>query len=117
MPEFEELAAGLRAWAAGADAGDRAAVELLIANRTWLEREDFFAAAIGMSGGLPYVSWRRAQAFDGYGSGGELAVLRAACLIGDDPLRFYVLDGANRQLVASAFATALGVTSLGESRG
>lgn len=118
MPEFEELAAGLRAWASAADACDRAAVELLIANRTWLEREDFFAAAIGMTGGVPYVSWRRAQAFDGYGSGGEIAVLRAACWIGDDPLRFHVLDNANRQLVADAFAAALGVTALtGEGNG
>ena len=116
MPEFEELAAGLRAWAVTMDASDRAAVELLIASRVWLERDDFYAAAVGTSGGVTYVSWHRAHAFaesDIYGSGGQLAVLRAACLIGIDQLRFAVLDGTNRQLVADAFASALGVTSLG----
>lgn len=53
------LAAELRTWAAGSYR-DEAAVELLIAHRTWLARRDFRRACLSADGGYAWLDADRA---------------------------------------------------------
>ena len=95
MPEFEELAAGLRAWSEG-DRIATAATELLITHETWLRRRDFLAACADVNEAgedgpaMTRIRWGDALEFAGgnpRASTTELAVLRLAVAIGSDEYR------------------------------
>ena len=84
---LDHLIAALRAAAQGSY-GAEAAVELLIAHRTWLRRPDFLDALVEYAndtGGLTpthaWITWENVPAFLWRAgcSGGEARVLRLAC--------------------------------------
>lgn len=102
-----ELAASLRAWAAG-DRINEAAVELLITHGTWLGRADFRRAAIDAGDGMARVDWDAAREFerDSPASTTERAVLRLAVAIGSDTFRLAAMGRANAEAITRAVATA-----------
>jgi hypothetical protein len=116
----DQLAALLRAWAAGYYA-DEAAAQLLTEHHTWLTRADFLAACVEYDhdGTTPsaWVVWEAVPAFlDRVGcSSSEARVLRLATeLAGVDtgvPLAELLssLDDRNSRLVVDAIAHALRV--------
>jgi len=109
MADFEELAAGLRAWAYG-DWIATAATELLISHETWLRRGSFLAACTDTGEGMTRIRWDDARAFADGGprcSTTELAVLRLAVAIGSDEYRLAAMGRANAGSIIRAFATAL----------
>jgi hypothetical protein len=111
MPDFEELAAGLRRGAANRDDRERAAVELLAWHETFLRRRDFFEAAVGIRGDAYYVSWDRARRFAEHGAGvssSQRTVLELAAWIASDPLGLSRLGYMHTYKAAEALASALG---------
>lgn len=111
MPDFEELAAGLRRGAASRDDRERAAVELLIWHETFLRRRDFFEAAVGIQGDAYHVSWDRARRFAERGAGvssSQRTVLELAAWIATDPLGLSRLGYIHTYKAAAALARALG---------
>jgi hypothetical protein len=110
---FEDLAAGLRRFAATHDANVRAAVELLIWHEAWLRRPDFTRACIRYDGGTPYIKWlevRRLTEDPPVGaSSSQLTVLRLAVALARDDFRLSGLGHAHRRAVAQAFAEACGL--------
>jgi hypothetical protein len=110
MPDFDKLAAGLRAWAEG-DWIATAATELLIAHETWLRRGSFIAACTDTEEGMTRIRWDDARAFADGGprcSTTELAVLRLAVAIGSDEYRLASMGRANAGFIIQAFTMALG---------
>lgn len=109
--DFEETAAGLRAWAEG-DWIATAAVELLIGHETWVRRRDFLAACTDSGEGMTRIRWDDVREFAGSpqvpASTTEIAVLRLAVAIGSDDYRLASMGRANKDLITQAFATALG---------
>lgn len=81
----DELAAALLAGIVGSDWSERAAVELVVAQRTWLGRAEFRQAVVGavrVDGELcAWVKWA-AVAVDAPASSGELRVLVIARSLG-----------------------------------
>jgi hypothetical protein len=111
MPDFEELAVGLRRGASGRDDRERAAVELLIWHETFMRRRDFFEAAIGIRGDAYYVSWDRARRFAEHAAGvssSQRTVLELAVWIASDPLGLSRLGYMHTYKAAEALAAALG---------
>ena len=110
MPEFDMIAAGLRAWAEG-DRINTAAVELLITHETWIRRADFAAACLDIHEDMTRIRWSDAREFADSphvpGSTTELAVLRLAVAIGSDEYRLASMGRANADAITRAFATAL----------
>lgn len=110
MPDFEELAAGLRAWAEG-DRINTAAVELLIEHETWLRRGAFIRACTDSGDGMTRISWQDAKAFAGgeglLASTTERAVLRLAIAIGSDEYRLASMGRANAAAIVHAFTMAV----------
>ena len=119
-PRTDQLAAALRAHAKG-DLGVEAAVELLIANRSWLVHPDFarHVVAVHTPAGVPtaFVHW--AAAIHDLGahrlpcSSSEGQILRlAASLAAGIPVDLGValsgLDKENTRYVCSALARAAG---------
>lgn len=118
-----QLAPMLRAWAEG-DYAAEAAVELIIAQGTWLARGDFRSRLIDAvddgwtrDGFAPMavIDWKAVPDFlhEAPASSGEAGVLRvAASIAGTDtgPLRAltYSLDPTNTELVLQALAHAAG---------
>lgn len=107
MASPEELAAGLRAWAAG-DRINEAAVELLIAHGTWLRRGGFLRAAVDQGDGMARIDWDAAREFerDSPASTTERAVLRLAVAIGSEEFRLAAMGRANGQAITRAVAAA-----------
>jgi hypothetical protein len=105
--DFNSLAAGLRAWAAGSR-NDEAAVELLIWHETWLRRRDFAKWAIMLPG--RGIDWRMAREFldkgEPLGSTSELAVLNLAIALGEDAFGLSGLGLRHKRKAAEAFAHA-----------
>jgi hypothetical protein len=111
MPDFDELAAGLRRKAASRNDRERAAVELLIWHETFLRRRDFFEAAVGIAGDDYYVSWSRAARFAEHANGvssSQRTVLNLAAWIATDPLGLSRLGHMHAYKAAEALAHALG---------
>ena len=111
MPDFEELAAGLRRRAASRNDRERAAVDLLIWHETFLRRRDFFEAAVGIQGDDYYVSWGRAARFAEHAAGvssSQRTVLELAAWIASDPLGLSRLGHIHTYKAAEALADALG---------
>lgn len=110
--DFEALAAGLRAWAAGSRT-DEAAVELLVWHEDWLRRADFTAACVREGwNGVISIHWRTARTFADVGpvcSTTQLNVLRAAAAIGGNEFGLSGLGHIHSYKVAEAFAAALGL--------
>jgi hypothetical protein len=108
VTSFEEITAGLRAWAAG-DRLNTAAVELLITHETWLRRRDFLDACIDPSEDMARIGWDDARRFepDSLASTTERAVLRLAIAIGSDDYRLAAMGRANSEAIVQAFTTAL----------
>ncbi len=123
---FDDLPAGLRAWAEGLLCLE-AAVELLIGNGSWLSREDFAGIAIEFAadaGGMVMASVDFTAAADALEAGalpcsaGERRVLQiAASLAAGVPvdLREAVtgLDAGNVALAAAAVLHTAGCGDLG----
>lgn len=109
MTDFDALAAGLRAWAAGSSK-DQAAVELLIWHEIWLRRHAFTGRAVTAGGGIDWAVARQFLKNRPAGTASELAVLDVAVTIGDDRFKLSGLGHIHRYKVAEAFATALGQT-------
>jgi hypothetical protein len=118
---FEDLAAGLRAWAKD-DQINTAAVELLIWHETFLRRADFIGACVDLpdpddedevdDGPWARIRWTDAQAFAGSSpraSTTELAVLQLAVAIGSNQFRLSGLGHAHKRASAQAFASACGL--------
>jgi len=111
MPDFDSLAEGLRAWAAGSR-NDEAAVELLIWHATWLRRADFITACVleGPDGAMR-IDWGMARAFADapqVGSSSQKTVLNVAVALGEDIFGLSGLGHIHGYKVAEAFAAALG---------
>lgn len=110
MSDFDELVAGLRAWAEG-DWIAKAATELLISHETWIRRRDFIDACTGSGEGMTRILWDDARKFANRrslrASTTEQAVLRLAVAIGSDEYRLASMGRANAQAIVKAFATAL----------
>lgn len=110
MPDFEELAEGLRREAAGHDDRERAAAELLIWHETFMRRRDFFEAAVAIRGDAYYVSWDRARRFAEHAPGvstSQRTVLELAAWIATDPLGLSRLGHVHGYKAAEALASAL----------
>ena len=111
MPDFDEIAAGLRRGTANRDERERAAVELLIWHETFLRRRDFFEAAVGIRGDDYHVSWDRARRFAEHANGvssSQRTVLELAAWIASDPLGLSRLGHIHTYKAAEAVAHALG---------
>lgn len=110
MPDFEELAGGLRRGAANRDR-ESAAVELLIWHATFLRRRDFCDEAIWIQGDACHVSWDRARRFAEHATGvssSQRTVLELAAWIASDPLGLSRLGYMHTYKAAEALAAALG---------
>lgn len=116
MADFEEIAAGLRAWAEG-DQVNTAAVELIIWHETWIRRRDFLAAAADVyeadedGPAMSRIRWDDARAFaDGTPrcSTSELGILRLAIAIGAGDFALSGFGRVHRRKAAEAFAAACG---------
>lgn len=111
MPDFDELAAGLRAWAEG-DQICSAAVELLIWHETWIRRADFIAACTDSFDGMTAILWDKAEKFAKRpalrGSTHEITMLQIAVAIGADRYRLAGKGRAGAAAIMRAFAAALG---------
>jgi hypothetical protein len=121
---LDKLTACLRVGARGAYATE-AAVELLIAHRTWLRRADFRAACVDDDGHtLAWIEWDTVIDFlnDAPSSSSEESMLLiAAELIGVDthvPLGHLLtgLDATNTQIVLNAIAHACALHVRGGGR-
>jgi hypothetical protein len=124
---FDQIAAGLRAWAKGLFSAE-AAVELLIGHGSWLCREDFLEVAVEFGRGIvdgsvmAAVAWEAAVAGLEAGrlpcSSSEAQMLRLAASIADG-LRVDLgsalsgLDEHNIAVVAGAVLHAAGHRNLG----
>jgi hypothetical protein len=112
MADFDETAAGLRAWAATDEPGVQAAVGLLAWHESWLRRADFKAACVGSDQGAPYIRWDMAAKFAAAGprcSSSEMTILTTAIAIAGDAFGLYGLGRNGRRAVVEAFALQLGV--------
>ena len=112
MPDFEELAAGLRRGAGAGGDRERAAVELLIWHETFMRRRDFFEAAIGIQGDAYRISWARARRFAEHATGvstSQRTVLELAAWIATDPLGLSRLGYMHTYRAAEALAASLGL--------
>jgi hypothetical protein len=105
--DFDSLAAGLRAWAAGSR-NDEAAVELLIWHETWLRRYAFTGRAIRADGGINWAVARQFLKNKPDGSTSQLAVLDLAVALGEDRFGISGLGHVHRYKAADAFARACG---------
>lgn len=118
---FDDLAAGLRGWAANQGPHVRAAVELLSWHETWLRRPDFKGAAITQlaAGLIARIDWYEAREFIDAGyrpRGGEMLpasssqrrVLDLAVALGEDMFGLSHLGVVHRWHAAEAFARACG---------
>ncbi|NLT53665.1 MAG: hypothetical protein GXX79_03655 [Actinomycetales bacterium] len=119
----ERLAPMLRAWAAGLYA-EEAAVDLLIAHRTWLTRRDFLTRLVDVEteawtpGGIPVpqasIDWDTVAMFTDGGalpaSSSETVILRLAASLAGTPMTTSVrdltahLDPVNGRYVLDALA-------------
>lgn len=109
MTDFDTLAAGLRAWAAG-DWICTAAVELLITHGEWLRRDDFPFMCTESWDDMSRIDWDAARSFVAGGpacTGTELGILRLAVGIGSDEYRLASISRDNAEAVVRAFAMAL----------
>lgn len=116
-PSFDDLVAGLRAWARGRTGQERAAVELLIWKEDWLRRRDFREACTSRpEPDLVTINWAKAQIFAvrGYAlhggepvpSSSQLRILEVAVALGTDLFGIAHLGHAHKRAVAQAFAEA-----------
>ena len=113
MPDFETIASGLRAWAAG-DQIETASVELLIWHGTWLRRGDLigFGGLEDIGDGMWRPHWGFALEFitsSPLCSSSELAILKLAIAIGMNEFRLSGLDISHKRAAAEAFAAACGL--------
>jgi hypothetical protein len=110
--DFDELAAALRARAAGR-ASQAAAVELLAWHESWLRRASFIRACVRHDGeGLAEINWAKARAFHASGPRGstsELDVLDLAIAIGEDRYGLTQKGTQHRVAIVRAIATALSI--------
>ncbi|MBB4689795.1 hypothetical protein [Amycolatopsis jiangsuensis] len=109
----KDIAAQLRRWAETQDAPQRAAFEVLDEQGHWLRNKAFIDACVHEDEfeGVVYISWWQAAEAEGEltGSSGEMAVLRFALFLAQDPVGLSSLDSSNRAIVVREFARALGV--------
>ncbi|THA72551.1 hypothetical protein E6R60_26855 [Streptomyces sp. A0642] len=114
---MEQVHAALRAWTYGGDPGARAAVDMLIEEEWWLRR--LWAGGlidysddpdiVGPDGEpIAVLDWVAASKKRWPQSGGELALLMAACSIGSGSVKvnfrdlFTSMDSHNSMLVINA---------------
>jgi hypothetical protein len=111
MTEFDDLAAGLRAWASGSS-NNEAAVELLIWHETWIRQADFAARCVRTgANGDAWILWAGAADFAESGpraSSSELAVLNLAVALGEDRFGLSGFGRVHKRKAAEAFAHACG---------
>lgn len=120
MADYDKLVTGLRNFTKDQDGHVRGAVELLITQGKWLDREDFTGTAVRWysSGGRSFacIDWgKAAQVAEGSGmsaSGGEQSVLRFAIALGRDQFGLSALDDRNARLYMKALATATGLEEM-----
>ena len=112
MPDFDTTVHALRRWAAQMDASDRAAVELLAWNESWLRRADFTDAALVNRGAHLAVDWTAARAYFDSGpsraSTSQWAILDLAITLAEDRFRFRIMGRAHSRAILEAVARALG---------
>jgi hypothetical protein len=114
MPgDFDSLAACLRATAAPLERHERAAVDLLIADRYWLARADFQDAAVRQHEGGTWIAWDPADEFlHGRGDRASLtakAFLSLAVAMGGDPYWVPNVKAKPGPEIVQALADALGM--------
>lgn len=114
MRDFERLVTSLRRWTKNHDPHVRAAAELLIWDRYWLERLDFRAAAMGQNeAGQAWIAWDDAARFragpGATASSSQLAILDIAVAIGGDAFRLSRMDDGQARAIVAAVAGALAV--------
>jgi hypothetical protein len=124
MPEFEDLAAGLRAWVRGSADPEVAAVELLIWHEHWLRRASFYQECVKhFTEDDSYgIVWPLARAFaDRVIAGGlgtprasrsEASILDIAVVLGEDRFHLTNLGATHRRSVGNVFLAALGLGEL-----
>lgn len=120
MTDYDKLVAALRNFTKDQDGHVRGAIELLITQGKWLDREDFTGTAVRWygSGGKDFacIDWGKAtQVAEGSGmsaSGGERSVLQFAIALGRDQFGLSRLDDRSAGLLMTAFATALGLEEM-----
>lgn len=112
MLDFDELAADLRAGTAHQDDHQKAALELLIWNKGWLQRQSFIRAAVGAHRPGRYIRWAKAREFADSAprcSTSELNVLRLAIALGEDQFGLGGFEHEHKRAAAKAFAAACGL--------
>lgn len=112
MPDLEELATSLRAHAARhADEFEKAALDILIGNGTWLMDDDFRATCLEDGDYEWFIRWRDARDFlDGVEthlySTSDLGILKLAVLLALDECHLSGLDWPARARIVNAFSMA-----------